>query len=510
MDEQLQRGMAAFQAGRLHEAAGLFAAVLQADPDDIAARSFLGQALTRLGKLLEGHAHLRDAARDLLDHARDGAEIGHALDVVQLLQQSGDFPGALELAREATAIAPDNPRTHQQRAVSASMTNHREEAMLACGRALALAPQDPMLAVLMASLELDAGATEAGLSRLQTALQAGLPERAAFRAHKEIARALDKLGRHGEVFAHLHASAAIGPKLPEYARQPAAELAQTIRANRSAFDAALLRRWAGHAFDDDPGAPVFIIGFYRSGTTLTQAVLDAHRQVFVADEAPLVWQLQREVHRLDPAPGDTAAKLRRLGAGGIAGLRRHYWQQVHDRYGREALAGRTFIDKFTMNTVDIGLVGTVFPDARVLFVQRDPRDVCLSAYLQLMPPTAATARLLTWRGTAQFYDDVLAWWMHVKPMLPLRVHEFRYENAVTAFEDTFRSVLDFLGLPWDPAIADFHTRAAGKVISSPSRQQVAQPLYVSSVARWRHHAGEFAAVDDLLQPWAQRLGYDAA
>lgn len=507
MTDPVQRGIAAFGAGRLHEAAQIFEAALAADPDDIAARSFLGQALAKLGRLADGAALLREAGADLVDHAREGAgDVAHALDVIQLLQQFGDHPGALALARAAVQAAPHSARAHQQRAASASMTNERAEALQACAAAIALAPGDPMLAVLMASLELDSRDAQAGVDRLASVLAAGPPPRAAFRAHKELARGLDQLGRYGEVFAHLHAAAAIGPTLPEYAQQPATALAQTIRANRGAFDAGLLQRWAGTAFPADAPAPAFVVGFYRSGTTLTQAVLDAHPRVFVSDEAPLLWGLQRELHRRDPAPGDTAAKLRRLGADGITALRRHYWQLVRWRYG-DAPGDRVFVDKFTMNTVDIGLVGVVFPDARVLFVQRDPRDVCLSAYQQLMPPTAATTRLLTWDGTARFYDDVLSWWTHVRPLLPLRCLEFRYEDAVAAFEPTFSRVLDFLGLPWDAAVADFHTRAAGKVVSSPSRQQVARPIYVSSVSRWRHYESEFAPIEPLLRPWAERLGY---
>jgi hypothetical protein len=201
-----------------------------------------------------------------------------------------------------------------------------------------------------------------------------------------------------------------------------------------------------------------------------------------------------------------ANKLRALDAAGVSELRKAYWHRVRGQFGND-LGGRMLVDKFTMNTIDIGFINTIFPDAKVIFVHRDPRDVCLSCFMQLMVPTAATAHLLSWRGTAEFYSHVLDLWTYLRPQLTLQYFEFRYEDAVTAFEDTFRGVFNFLGLSWDPAVADFHRRAASKYVSSPSRGQVAQPLYASSVSRWRHYAAEFGPIDDQLAPWVAALGY---
>ncbi|HBA66641.1 MAG TPA: hypothetical protein DCZ48_10800 [Methylococcaceae bacterium] len=85
--------------------------------------------------------------------------------------------------------------------------------------------------------------------------------------------------------------------------------------------------------------------------------------------------------------------------------------------------------------------------------------------------------------------------------------ELRYEDAVTDFEVTFQQVFAFLGLDWDPAVADFHQKAARKFIASPSFGQVSQPLYTSSVSRWRHYADEYSAVSDTLMPYIREFGY---
>jgi hypothetical protein len=229
--------------------------------------------------------------------------------------------------------------------------------------------------------------------------------------------------------------------------------------------------------------------------------------VFVADEEGFIPALNAALNRMDTTGASVAEKLRRLDRAAVLRLRALYWQLVRQRFGA-AIGQRAFVDKFTMNTVDLGLINVIFPDAKVVFVMRDPRDVCISCFMQLMVPSQTTVHLLTWRGTAAFYALVMDWWMHIKRLLTLDVIEFRYEDAVTEFEPVFRRVFDGLGLRWDPAVADFHKNVAGRFIASPSRNQVAQPLYSSSVARWRHFEAEFAPVAGLLEPFIRAFDYE--
>jgi hypothetical protein len=163
-----------------------------------------------------------------------------------------------------------------------------------------------------------------------------------------------------------------------------------------------------------------------------------------------------------------------------------------------------------MNTVDLGLINCVFPDAKVVFVMRDPRDVCLSCFMQLMVPTPTTVQLLTWEGTAAFYAQVMDWWMYIREQMTLQFIEFRYEDVVADFETTYRKVFDFLGLTWDSAVVDFHQHAARKFIASPSRTQVAQPLYSSSVEKWRYFASDFAPIEAVLAPYLRAFDYEHA
>lgn len=507
MNDFMQRGYAAVKARDPAVAAQWFEKALEGNPEDAQAMTWLGQCLCSIGRHDEGCARLREGGLLLLKESQASKEIALVLEIIAQLQQWNDLTGALELGVQAVTINGAEFRGWQQLAATYAQLNKKTEALDAAQKALEIAPGNTMMAVFVASLEADAGQNEVAKDRLEKVLRGTSNPREAYRAHKELARVLDKLGQYNRIFAHLRTAAKLAALVPEYSRQDFALLPKMLKANTAGFDRELLARWAKTAFPENTASPTFVIGFFRSGTTLTQEVLDAHPGVFVADEQGFVTAMQRELHQMDRSEASTADKLRKLDASGIAHLRDFYWNQVRGRFG-DTVGQRHFVDKFTLNTVDLGLINCIFPDAKVIFVLRDPRDVCLSCLMQLMVPTPATVHLQSLEETARFYAQVMNWWMHIKPLLTLRFIEFRYEDAVEKFEPTFQQVFTFLGVSWDPAVAKFHEHAAKKAISTPSRGQVVQPLYSSSVARWRHFESEFKPVATILEPFVTAFGYE--
>lgn len=503
----MERAQTAAKARNHAQAAQWFEKALQEAPQDPQAMVGLGQSLCSLGRRVEGTACLRKAGKHFLTSARQNGDISQLIEVTSQLQHWSDYEGALELGKQATEINSADFRGYRLLAVTYSQLNKTSEALLAGQKALDLDPENSMMHIFQASLEADAGRNAAAKLRLEDVLTYELHPREEFRAHKELARVLDKLGDYAQVFPHLHAAAGFSSALPEISNQNKLLVPAMLKANKAGFDRELLNRWSATEFPQDPPAPTFLVGFMRSGTTLTQEVLDAHPGVLVADEADFIWAVQRELHMMDKSGGDTAAKLRRLDLAGVAHLRQCYWNRVHQRLG-DSLGNRMLVDKFTMNTIDLGLINVIFPDSKVVFVMRDPRDVCVSCFMQLMVPSPTTVQLLSWQGTAEFYAMTMDWWMYIKELMTLDFIEFRYEDAVTQFEPTFRRVFEFLALTWDADVVDFHKRAAGKYIATPSRTQVAQPLYSSSVTRWRHFESEFAPVSELLKPFVSAFDYE--
>ena len=506
MADHLQRGLSAARTRNADEAARWFRKAVDEDPSNGQARAWLGQALCAAGHRLEGTRHLGQAGDSLLAMAEDGAgTVAPLLDIIIQLQHWGDVAAALALCRGAAAVEADNPRLQELLALCCSQLNMVDEALASGSLAATLSPDQPMLKVLCASLEIDAGRLPDARARLARVLASEPRSMAGFRAHKEMARLLDKQGDYDGAFAHLESSGRLSRRLDAFQRIDHTLILRVIALNRQVYRRAVLDRWSNAAF---PGraAPVFLVGFFRSGTTLTQAVLATHPAVFVADEGDMLHETQREMHRIDPSSSSTADKIARLTRADILRLRTYYWGWARARYGA-AIDRPVFVDKFTMNTVDAGFINCIFPDARMVFMVRDPRDVCLSSFMQLMVSTPATVHLHEWSTTLSFYAAVMDWWLYIRDQLTMRWTEVRYEDGVTRFEATYTALLSFLGLEWDPALHDFHTQAARKFITSPSRNQVVRPLYQSSVERWRHYRRHVAGGAEQLAPFVSAFGY---
>lgn len=503
----MRLGQAAIQQKNLPEAVRWFTQAAKESPKDAQVQACLGQALCWQGNRDEGLSHLKQSGQLLAKKARKNRDVKLVVDLADQLQYWNDYRGAAELCKLATQINPGYARGFQLLALSHSRLNQKKPALSAAKQALRLAPDSAMLNILVATLEITDGQLEAARQRLEKTLHTAIltPEET-FRAHKELARVLDKLGIYDQVFTHLHAAGDISPRLPEVKQQDAQLVPNLLNSNIAEFDSELLGRWKNAAFSSDQPTPVFLLGFMRTGTTLTQEVLGAHPEVFVADETDLVVSVVRELQRMCNHQGSVPQMLRQLDLDGVLHLRAFYWQRAKALFG-DVLDSRLFLDKTTMNSIDLGLINCLFPDAKLVFLLRDPRDVCLSCFMQTMIPTPSTVHLLTWERTAQFYAHVMQWWETVKSKLSMPYIEFRYEDAVFDFETAFRTVFDFIGLEWNPEVADFHKHAAGKFIASPSFSQVAQPLYSSSVGRWKHYAGEYTAIEEQLGPFLQKYGY---
>ena len=507
MSESMRLGQAAIQNKNLPEAIAWFSQAAKESPKDPQVMACLGQALCWQGKRPEGLTYLRQAGQLLLKKARKSRDINLTLDLADQLQHWNDYQGAAELCKQAVQINPNIVRSYQLLSLSHSRLNQKKPALAAGRQALKLAPDSAMLAILLATLEIADGQLGSARQRLEKVLQNPLlkPEEK-FRTHKELARVLDKLGVYDQVFIHLHASGEVAPRLPEVQRVDHQAVPKMLEISKAEFDRDLLGRWSNTVFPAEQPAPVFLLGFMRTGTTLTQEVLGAHPNVFVADETDLVISVVQELKRLSSHQGSLPEMLRNLDLDGVLYLRSFYWQRAKALFGDD-LGSRLFLDKTTMNSIDLGLINCLFPDAKLVFLLRDPRDVCLSCFMQTMIPTPSTVQLLTWEGTARFYAQVMDWWATVKPKLSMAYMEFRYEDAVFDFETAFREVFEFIGLEWNPNVSDFHKNAAGRFIASPSFSQVAQPLYSSSVGRWKHYEDEYQPIAQYLQPFLAAYGY---
>lgn len=229
--------------------------------------------------------------------------------------------------------------------------------------------------------------------------------------------------------------------------------------------------------------PVFIVGLPRSGTTLTEQVLAAHPQVHGAGEldflTDLATALPDRLGRADPPWPDAAQEMQKehVKAVGTDYLDRIAHLSPEDRV--------RVIDKQPLNFWNLGLVACVLPNARIVHCRRDIRDCGLSIFSENFTPDQRWSTGLDdiayyWRGYRRLMD-------HWRKASSLNILDLDYEKLVADPEDQSRRLLDFIGVPWDAAVLDFHN--AKRAVQTPSRWQVRQPLYATSSGRWQAYQG---------------------
>lgn len=226
--------------------------------------------------------------------------------------------------------------------------------------------------------------------------------------------------------------------------------------------------------------PLFIVGMVRSGTTLLDQILSSHRSVGSAGEIRFwIQSLSTMVRQESDASGSA-----------LRGLADTYLSSLNWLAGT---ADRV-IDKMPINFAYCGLIHSAMPNCRFIHVRRNPVDTCLSIYTTYFGTgTPFAYRKENIVAYYKEYQQMMDYWSDVLP--PERLITVDYEDLVTDRDAAVRKLLDFCGLPWDDAC--LHHEHNVKAILTPSRWQARQPLYKSSIGRWRNFEpwlGEFATL----------------
>lgn len=264
--------------------------------------------------------------------------------------------------------------------------------------------------------------------------------------------------------------------------------------------------------EESAPAPVFLVGFPRSGTTLLDQIMASHPDIAVAEEKPAVDKMihhlvrtygtaQPHEHPLGDACYPTA--MPKLTAQDIAIMRDKFFAE-HGSSPQKPV----FVDKLPLNILHVGLIQRVFPKAKFILALRHPCDSVLSCFMQDFFLNPAMARFLDLEDSARFYDEAFSVWEHYAKTVPLNVHAIRYEDVVADFRPTVEKLLEFLNVPWNDAVLEYDKTAQKKgLINTPSYHQVTQKIYTRASGRWLKYREQMAPVLDILKPHAERYGY---
>jgi tetratricopeptide (TPR) repeat protein len=230
----------------------------------------------------------------------------------------------------------------------------------------------------------------------------------------------------------------------------------------------------------DSGEPIFIVGLPRSGSTLLEQILASHSQVEGTTELPNILRFVAELQGRDPDTQEPRypAILERLTPADFRGLGEKYLADT-----RVYRSGKPrFIDKMPNNFRHIGLIHLILPNARIIDARREPMACCFSNFKQLF----ASGQEFTYdiEDIARYYRSYVQLMRHWDDALPGKVLRIQYEDVVEDLEGNVRGILDFCGLPFEPACLEFHKTE--RSVRTASSEQVRRPIFKEGVDQWRH------------------------
>lgn len=242
--------------------------------------------------------------------------------------------------------------------------------------------------------------------------------------------------------------------------------------------------------------PVFVLGMPRSGTTLVEQILGSHSQVHGAGELSLVPELIQKLGSWE----------RRLGT------RRQYPECIDDmtqeesqrfakkhledlqQYNPQALR---IVDKLPHNFEHIGLIKLMFPNAKILHMKREPRDVAISNYFtDYSAKFGGMGFAYNLSSIGEQLVDQQRLMRHWHEVFPGQILEVDYDSLVEDVEGWARKIIDYLELPWEAGVVNFQD--LDRAVRTASVWQVRQPVYTTSKQKWKRYESHLEPLEQAL------------
>ncbi len=236
------------------------------------------------------------------------------------------------------------------------------------------------------------------------------------------------------------------------------------------FDESFFETHQGEGIESD--SPIFILGMPRSGTTLTEQILAAYPEVHPGGEQLVMQEFTKTIVGYpETLPGMDADWARNQAGALLSKLR------------ADAGDKRFVTDKTPGNYVNIGLISWFFPNAKIIYCKRDPRDVGFSCFEQNF--NAGLNFSYDLDAFVVAYECHIHMMKHWKQASPLEICEIEYERLVSEPEQEAKKLVAFCGLQWDDRCLD--TTQVNRPVQTASFWQVRQPIYTASVSKWRRY-----------------------
>lgn len=454
------------ESGRYNRGLKALERALELDPR-------LAQAYNNRGDIYLAQARYEEALAEYRKAVELSPKYTAALINMARTQRDMDLPEeALQTLELALDLEPRNPEGLLVKGVLHEQMGDRERAAGSFKAAIEASPQMTVAHYYLSQIRGREGSDE------EFAAMHGLSESAGMNANARmylgfgLYRAYEQREMYDEAYANLAEANRIKADSTPY------DDADTARYIQSIVDAA---RSSIERLGDAPGSPdtrpVFVLGMPRSGTSLTEQILASHSNVagagelsFAYDTAHLIREITREkfpdnMHLL------SGEQYTELGESYMA------------RHSPENLAARYVVDKTPLNFQYIGLLGLALPKARFIHCHRDPVANCWSIHRMPFDEKQTYAHSLESLGRyyTRYWNLMQTW----HEMFPGRILDVCYEDTVAHVESQARRMLDFLVLPFEDAVLEYHKTK--RLVKTPSASQVRQPIYKDRLAAWKKY-----------------------
>ena len=240
----------------------------------------------------------------------------------------------------------------------------------------------------------------------------------------------------------------------------------------------------------------FLIGFPRSGTTLLDTILRSHSKTLVLEEKPYLLNVRHgfyKNHKLsDILQINETEKIK---------MQEQYFNSFNYK------SDKLIIDKYPLNLIELGFIKTLFPNSKIILAIRHPLDCIISGVLTAFKMNDGMVNFENIQTTSFFYNECFELLFKYFNYYEINYHEVRYENVITNFEDEINKLLNFLNLKFEESIYNFHKTAMQRQkINTPSYDQVVQPIYSSSINRYKNF-DEIKNIKIDIKYWINQFSY---
>ena len=430
----------------------------------------------------------RAAARELANELaqKTNNSVSFCAELALLLNKLGLHQESLQWYQQALNIEPNNAQLLFNLASLQRFMGKLTESQSSLNKLIALNPQDSEAWLLRSSL-LKQTTQNNHVDQLKIAVQQQSSPIGKAQLYYALGKELEDLQQYDNSFKALQQGASVRRANMQYSLDN--DLA-TLDKITQVFDANVFKQdICGHQSTQ----PIFIVGLPRTGSTLVERIISSHSEVYSAGElnnfALEMMQLVRKslarppANKLDLITATRDLDFKTLGQNYINSTR-----PDTENHGR-------FIDKLPLNSLYVGLIHLALPKAKIVYVQRHPMDSCFAIFKQIFTQGYPFSYDLEELARYQIAHYKLM--THWQQVLPGIMHTISYETLVTDIATQSKALLDYCDLQWQPQCGEFEKNTSASTTASAS--QVRQPVYTSSVGKWKHFEQQLSSVKTLFE-----------